>query len=48
MDQAGCDLRKYKSSELYGRPERTPALLKEMEDYNQDPSEKPASPLNQK
>jgi hypothetical protein len=26
------DLRKYKSSDLYGRP-RDPALLKEMEEY---------------
>jgi hypothetical protein len=39
------DLRKYKSSELYGPP-NDPALLKEMEDYIKTHQKQPASPSN--
>jgi hypothetical protein len=41
------DLRKYKSSELYGRP-NDPALLKEMEDYIKTHQKQPSASTNQK
>src|SRR5580765_6714309 len=41
------DLRKYKSSELYGRPS-DPALLKEMEDYIKSHQKQPSAPASQK